>query len=809
MKKWISILIPTLLLFSISISQQKYSQVRIPVQNKIEIRRLAELGLAVDHVGRPAGRWIDVFLSNTEVKILQEHGIQFTTLIDDWNSYYARQQQLEKRSASELVASSPVKNFHLGSMGGYLTLNEVMAELDSMRAKYPALITKRDSIGTTIEKRTIWAVKISKNPDVDENEPRPLYTALHHAREPESMMQMIYFMWYLLENYGTDEEVTGLVEHREMYFVPVVNPDGYAYNQQTFSSGGGMWRKNRRKNPDSTTVGVDLNRNYGYQWGFNNAGSSSNGASETYRGVSGFSEPEAQAMRNFCIAKKFSVALNYHTYSNLLIYPWGYSDSDTRDSVFFRSMASDLTASTRYTYGTGSQTVGYVTNGNSDDWMYGDTIAKPKVFSMTPEIGAFTDGFWPAPARILPLAQENLRANLYLAHAAGQFTAINSAESKPTRIGDTVRINLTFQNKGVTSSTALSSIELKSTSPTLEIIDVHRDSLSTANTQPVIFRVITKSANPGTLMSIQADIRYAEGITHDSISFRAGVPDTLLSDGAETRDPRWIYSGSWDTTSVQSHSGKRSYSESPKGDYGNNVSSSMRMKDSLNLAGANAAELRFWSKWNIEAEYDFGIVQVSTDNGVTWTALKGKYASQGSGDVKQPLYSPGYDGVKHTWVEEVIDLSGYIGKQNLKLQFDFESDAYAHYDGWYIDDIRILSYRGITEYVQSEMQPLSFKLEQNFPNPFNPSTHFRFTVPEAHQLNESSRRPSAETGKLHLVSLKVYDVLGREVATLVNENRSAGNYAVDWNASGFASGVYFYRLTAGGFSSTKKMILMK
>ena len=791
MKKWIPTLVLTLLLSNISLSQQKYSQVRIPIQNKSEIRRLAELGLAVDHVGRTGGRWIDVFLSDTEVKILRGNGIQFTMLIDDWNSYYEHQQQLEKRSASELVASSPVKNFHLGSMGGYLTLNEVVAELDSMRKKYPSLITKRDSIGTTLEKRTIWAVKISKNPDIDENEPRPLYTALHHAREPESMMQLIYFMWYLLENYGTDEEVTGLVDHREMYFVPVVNPDGYAYNQQTQPSGGGMWRKNRWINPTGKTVGVDLNRNYGYQWGFNNVGSSPIDSFETYRGASAFSEPETQAMRNFCIAKKFSVALNYHTYSNLLIYPWGYSDSDTRDSIFFRSMASDLTASTRYSYGTGSQTVGYVTNGDSDDWMYGDTLAKPKVFSMTPEIGTFTDGFWPVLARILPLAQENLPANLYLAHAAGQFTAINSAASKPTRIGDTVRINLTFQNKGVISSTSLGSIELKSASPTLEIIDVNR-TLSTLNTQPEIFRVITKSANPGTLMFIQADIRYAEGITHDSISFRAGVPDTLLCDSAETRSSGWIFSGSWDTTSVQSHSWKSSYSESPKGDYADKVSSSMRMKDSLNLVGANAAELRFWTKWNIEAEYDFGIVQASTNNGATWTALKGKYTSQGSGNAKQPLYSPGYDGVKHTWVEEVINLSGYIGRQNLKLRFAFESDEAVHYDGWYVDDLLVLRYKGITEYVQTEMEPLSFRLEQNFPNPFNPSTHFLFSI-----------------GKLQFISLKVYDLLGREIATLVDENRSAGNYAADWNASGFASGVYFCRLTAGGFSSTKKMILMK
>jgi murein tripeptide amidase MpaA len=97
----------------------------------------------------------------------------------------------------------------------------------------------------------------------------------------------MYYMWYLLENYGTDPEATYLVDNREMYFVPCFNPDGYEYNRQTDPNGGGMWRKNRRNNGGS--YGVDLNRNFGYMWGYDDLGSSPIPSSETYRGPSAFS----------------------------------------------------------------------------------------------------------------------------------------------------------------------------------------------------------------------------------------------------------------------------------------------------------------------------------------------------------------------------------------------------------------------------------------------------------------------------------------------------------------------------------------
>ena len=138
-------------------------------------------------------------------------------------------------------------------------------------------------------------------------------------------------MWYLLENYETDEEIQRIVDHTELYFVPVINPDGYAYNESTNPNGGGMWRKNRRNNGNGS-YGVDLNRNYGYFWGLNDEGSSPYPRKNTYRGPEAFSEPAIQNMRDFCNEHEFRIALNYHSYSNLLFSPWGYTSTPPPDN---------------------------------------------------------------------------------------------------------------------------------------------------------------------------------------------------------------------------------------------------------------------------------------------------------------------------------------------------------------------------------------------------------------------------------------------------------------------------------------------
>ncbi len=215
------------------------------------------------------------------------------------------------------------------------------------------------------------------------------------------------------------------VNNTALYFIPCVNPDGYLYNEFTNPNGGGLWRKNRKLNYDNS-YGVDLNRNYGYQWGFDNIGSSFTPQSGVYRGTGPFSEPETKAVRDFCYQRKFITALNYHTYGNLLVHPWGYSDTPTAEAETFNAFAEAMTLQNNFRAGTGTETVGYVVNGNSDDWMYGETFIKPRIYSMTPEIGA--EGFWPQASAIIPNCKATMLMNLTTAalpHRYGVLTPTN------------------------------------------------------------------------------------------------------------------------------------------------------------------------------------------------------------------------------------------------------------------------------------------------------------------------------------------------------------------------------------------------
>lgn len=400
----------------------KYSKVRVFISSKNDIGALAGKGLAVDHITY-RGTYFETAFNNRELDVVKKSGLRYEILVDDLEAEYAARPKLTPEQSQALLEQQRKQyhapnGFHFGSMDGYYKFAEMVADLDDMRAQYPNLITVKQSIGQGIQGRDLWMVKISDNPDVDEPETEVLYTGVHHAREPQAMATLMYFMWYLLENYGTDATVTNLVNTRELYFVPIVNPDGYVYNETTNPNGGGMWRKNMHDNGGSPDCdGVDLNRNYSYQWAFDNNGSSPFTCDETYRGTAAFSEPETQALRVFSDAHQFVTCFNYHSYGNWEIYPWGYhcsSQDDTPDQATFVNFAQQFQAYNGYFFGHACQTVGYPVNGEANDWQYGEQVEKPKTYSFTPEVG---DWFWPGQDQIFPLAQENVGPNLVLAQA--------------------------------------------------------------------------------------------------------------------------------------------------------------------------------------------------------------------------------------------------------------------------------------------------------------------------------------------------------------------------------------------------------
>jgi hypothetical protein len=765
-----------------------------------DIARLGAAGIPLEETRRRDPNRIEMILAPAEAARLRDLGFQLLVLDDDVPRTYAGRARDDVRKFS-LQASQSVRHFHLGSMGGFLTLAELDTELDSMRAAYPSLISLRELLGFSVEQRPLWALKISRNPDVDEQEPRVLYTAVHHAREPQGMMTLLHTMWYLLERYGIDEEVTEILDHRELYFVPMVNPDGYAYNQSTDPSGGGLWRKNRSKNADGS-YGVDLNRNYGIAWGNDNVGSSDIPVFDTYRGTGPFSEPETAALRGLCIRKQFSAAFNYHAYGNVLIHPWGHRNAQTPDSMVYRRLAGILTRGSYFAWGTSVETINYATNGDSDDWMYGDTLAKPVIFAMTPEVGGEDDGFWPSPGRIAPLAELNLQANLSLARLGGENFEVEIASVHQKQDNDTVSLSLALRSVGLQHPSAGVTAQVKDSKARLVLPSSAFVSTSSGLLPVRILR--DRGDQEGSWMDLGVHIASAAGRSRDSVRFRVGVPTIALQDTVDAAGGKWsaasTLSGShWDTSSAWAYSGRLSYTDSPVGKYRAGLTSFFTLNNPISIAGS-AAELRFRSRWEIEPENDFAVVEASADHGQSWVPLGGLYTRPGSGAVggKQVAGVPGFDRTQRTWIEEIMDLQPYLGGEVL-LRFRLETDGFVQKDGIFVDDIRLLLYGQTALAVRGETTPLVTRLFQNYPNPFNGQTQIRFTL--------GSRGPVAE-GKRN-VTLTVYDLLGREVSTIAHGLFSPGEHVVEFDARRLASGVYWYRLQDGAAAATRSMILLR
>tara|TARA_B100000029_G_scaffold508008_1_gene593897 strand:+ start:1826 stop:4138 length:2313 start_codon:yes stop_codon:yes gene_type:complete len=417
-----------------------YKEIKINYSDLNNLNALSDLGLDVDHSYK-TDTFIQFAINEYDLAKIISNNIPYIVIHEDLESFYA----------NRLDQNYFERDFELGSMGGYYTFEEIEENLDELSNLYPNIITQKISIGTTLEGRNIWAVKISDNPNVEENEPEALYTGLHHAREPMSYMNLFYFMHWLGENYNSDDIATHIVNNRQLWFVPAVNPDGLVYNESIAPGGGGMQRKNARETCNGTPDGIDLNRNYSYMWGYDNDGSSGDGCNETYRGTSPFSEPETSVIRDFVEEHDFSIAFNYHSYGNLLIYPFGYEEENQapqEDLDIFVEFGEDMTQFNNYALGSGPDLL-YTVNGEACDWMYG----VHDVFAYTPEIGNNGDGFWPATNRIVPLAEENLYPNQLLAlYAGARYDLDIIVENTEFDIGESYPLYISIINRGLGES---------------------------------------------------------------------------------------------------------------------------------------------------------------------------------------------------------------------------------------------------------------------------------------------------------------------------------------------------------------------
>ncbi len=286
------------------------------------------------------------------------------------------------------------------SDSGYHNYAETNAAISSVLSSYPSLVSRR-LIGHSYEGRDIVALKVSDNVGTDENEPEVLFTAHQHAREHLTVEMALYLLTELTGKYGTDSRITDLVNSREIWIVPDMNPDGGEYDIRNGSYSG--WRKNRQPNSGSSYVGTDLNRNWDYNWGCC-GGSSGSTSSETYRGASPGSAPEVSTVMDFVRSRvvggvqQITTNIDFHTFSELVLWPFGYTYNNTAPGMTqqeyntFATLGRQMAATNGYTPEQASDL--YITDGTIDDWLWGNQRIYSFTFEMYPSSGGL-NGFYP------------------------------------------------------------------------------------------------------------------------------------------------------------------------------------------------------------------------------------------------------------------------------------------------------------------------------------------------------------------------------------------------------------------------------
>jgi len=739
------------------------SLVRIPFKGPAQLNKLASRHIEVLSFS-PKG-YIDVAADAKDIAFLFSLGYDVSIIAD-----------------SGMSLASPALGADLGLYHTYAEMETAMLNLES---SYPAL-AKVSVIGTSIEGRSIYSLKISDNVALDEDEPEVLIMGNHHAREIMTVEIPLKLAEYLLGNYAGDPSVKNLVDNREIFIVPSVNPDGHVYVELNHTGAWWTWwRKNRRDNGDNT-FGVDLNRNYGYLWGYDDFGSSPSTSSEVYRGTSAFSEPETQAVSSFAQGRSFVMALSYHSYGEMLLYPWGYNYSYTSDHELFLALGDTLAYSNGYNAGNSAMGAIYTTNGDTDDWEYGDSTTKNSFFGFTPEVNSDAEGgFAPPDTLIQPTFDFLLPMNMKFLELA----------DNPARI----------LGPGA----------------------------------PVMYPVVD-SPFTGYIVSWTAGMPSDpnQAISYDLVEY---MNFHSIADHADVLAPEWTSSGF--SIGSRAFEGTGSYYSGS----GDGLSNTLMTATPFPVTAANDTfTCEIW--YDIESDYDYAYIEASTNDGLTWETVSGNVTT--NSNPYGVNHGNGMTGSSGGWTHAVFPLSAYTGSDiTLRVHYitdgyvsnegiyvdmidqvpsydtrtvmasaapdtsllvtpqsvgTFTYIARGHDSDGQIGRWSVSVSKTVDQLSGSDESPaFASWLGGNYPNPFNPST----TIP--YHVGGPAGGPPVK------VSLAVYDVAGRLVRVLADKTAQPGLYRAVWNGRNdrdehIGSGIYFARLIIDGSQSfARKLVYIK
>lgn len=404
MMKLLSFLIFTVTIFGFAGEDQEHRASRfihVNADTKELRSELANLGLSIEWV-RSDSVW--GFADEITLKEIQKSGFIIN------GNYDIAMARGGHQSLGESINDFPEKDsrFH--------NHNESVAALKFLQSTN-ADVSKTHVLGKTIEGREITGIHINSNAEDllagQSNKPGLFIVGMHHAREHLSSEVPLLFAQYLLNN-RNETDVKRLIDSRDIWIFPMLNADGLEHD--ITKSSYNMWRKNRKNNGDGS-FGVDLNRNYGYKWG--TGGSSKNTRSDTYMGTEAFSEPETSAIKTFIESHtNISVLLTVHTFSELILYPWGHTYDDITnadDFNTFKTMAETMAKWNNYTPQASSDL--YITSGDTTDWAYGEHGIFAFTFELSPK-SQWDGGFYLGAKALDKVFKDNLKPMLYMLDVA-------------------------------------------------------------------------------------------------------------------------------------------------------------------------------------------------------------------------------------------------------------------------------------------------------------------------------------------------------------------------------------------------------